>query len=386
MKKLNIILINSRDISKLYGIGSYLINLRNELSLNRDVNVIYVEIEFAESGSVLVKKKNNFTTINITLKQAFHIKHISSTCASLIFHTIILNTNIKDGIFHLNVSDDLELSKIAKNKSFKVIFTQHTSIFNESTKEYYREKIPPLYKIIDGCIFLSEETKKVAHKYLLFPEEKSTVIYNGINLVKTPSSQDIIRKKLGFLNEDFIAIFVGRLDKSKGLTELIIAFKKFCTGSYNKKLIIIGGGDFVTYLNITKDNIANFYFTGFLNKKELFDFYQIADLGILPSHSEQSSLTVVEMIHNDIPLILSDIAGFSIFKDNEVIKTPINISNEGININIDALVKNLETIYNDRSIGDMLIKNTAHYKERLMNIKYSTLKTIEFYKKISFED
>lgn len=381
MKKLNVVLINSRDISKLYGIGSYLESLRDELTNNSNINVIYVEVDFGELGNVAVTR-SKYTSVHITLQQTYTPTDISSTCASLIFYTILLNTNIKDGLFHLNVVNDLELCKVAKEKKFKVVFTQHTALFHESTDEYYRKKMPDLYSILDGCIFLCEDTKEKAIQHLSFSEKKSAVIYNGIKWVNKPSSRNEIRTRLGFRPDDFIAIFVGRLDRSKGINELIEAFKKFASGNMGRKLIIVGGGNFAEVLKMTKENISNFFFTGFLNKKDLSDFYQIADIGILPSYSEQSSLAVAEMIHNSIPLILSDISGFSIFQDYEVIKTPVIKTNGSISINVDSLSENIELLYNNESVRNKLVKSTLHYKETLMNIKYSTLQTIEFYKKI----
>lgn len=385
MKKLNVILINSRTTSKLYGIGSYLENLKNELINYSYIRVIYVEIEFGDFGQVLVDN-HDYTSIQIRLKTPF-MPIISSSCASLIFNTVLLNSNVKDGILHLNGSNDLEIGVVAKEKGFKVVFTQHTELGYHSSKMHdFVDRISKLYSLIDGCIFLCEDEKEKAIRHLSFPPKKAVVIYNGIKLVKSLGSRREIRNNMGFRGDEFIAVFVGRIDKSKGMRELIEAFKRFSKGNLKRKLIIIGDGGFSEVLRMTKENICNFFFTGFLNKSELSNFYQIADIGILPSHSEQSSISVIEMIHNDIPLILSDISGFSIFKEGEVLKTPVLISEESIEVDVDSLYENIKLLYENKNLRKELVKNTLHYKQHLMNIKYSTQQTIKFYKKMLESD
>lgn len=385
MKKQNIILINSSDISKHFGIGTYVKNLREELLNYSYINLICVEVEFANFGRVLVSE-NKYTSIHITLKKSYENADVPSAFSSIIFHTILINTKIKDGIFHLNVPTDLELAQIAKENNFKVILTQHLQLHDDSLQQYLKDLTKALYSHLDGCIFLSEHTKEEAEKYLNFPNEKSIVIYNGVNCVRNKSSNAQIRKKLGFLRNDFIAIFVGRLEKSKGLFELIEAFKMFSQKNQKKKLIIIGKGKFDEILQTTNASISNFFFTGLLSTEELADFYKIADIGILPSYSEQSSLSVIEMIHNNIPLILSDIDGFRVFQNHEVIKSPLDISNSSTTINIEKLSENIQLLYENKNIRKELVKNTAHYKKKIMNIKYSTAQTVNFYKKINKGD
>lgn len=46
---------------------------------------------------------------------------------------------------------------------------------------------------------------------------------------------------------------------------------------------------------------------GSLDKNTLYSFYQIANIGIVPSHIEQCSYTCIEMMQSGLPLVVSDV-------------------------------------------------------------------------------
>ena len=50
-------------------------------------------------------------------------------------------------------------------------------------------------------------------------------------------------------------------------------------------------------------------FTGKLSKQELYQFYQIADVGVMLSKHEQCSFVAIEMMMHGIPIIASDSTG-----------------------------------------------------------------------------
>uniref|UniRef100_UPI000EFE388E glycosyltransferase n=1 Tax=Parabacteroides sp. AM08-6 TaxID=2292053 RepID=UPI000EFE388E len=52
-------------------------------------------------------------------------------------------------------------------------------------------------------------------------------------------------------------------------------------------------------------------FTGRLNKDELYEFYQIADIGVMPSLHEQCSYVAMEMLMFNIPLLISTSTGLN---------------------------------------------------------------------------
>lgn len=371
MRKLNIVLINSSGISHEYGIGSYINQLRSGLIKHKNLNVINVDVTFEEVGNISVTKKND-TELKININNKFEGEDTTSSISKTVFYLILLNSKINNGIFHINGHWDLGLGRVAKENGFKVILTQHVNFIDN---EIFRS----LITIIDGCIFLNEGTRKRFIKEFQFPFDRTTLILNGISWKFKTSSKRILKKKYGFQNKDFIFLFVGRIDPTKGIYELVEAFKLFSKDSTNKKLIIVGKGNYNEVFKISKSQLNNILFTGHINKQVLSEIYKIADVGVLPSYSEQSSFAVIEMIHNNLPLILSDIEGFEVYQKDEVIKTKISLKDDEKRVDIDYLKNNLDLVYNDPNIRKKLVKNTEKYKLKVNNLEYMTTKIINFY-------
>ncbi|MGM1431265.1 glycosyltransferase family 4 protein [Sphingobacterium lactis] len=376
---MNVILINSSDISKIYGIGSYLNYLKDELTTYQNINLIFVDVEIGTKGKVTIKNLG-YQYMNIVLTHEDGVD-TEASLSKIIFHLIILNTNVVDGIFHINSPMDLELAKVARENGFKVVFTMHIDL--SDYVNFYNGKIYyDFFPLVDGSIFITEESRQFAIRKFLIKEENTCVIPNGIKWNVNRKSKLKIKRNLGFGDHDFIVLFVGRLERSKGVFDLVEAFKLFSNNNPNKKLILIGTGKFQEILKITKDSLNNFYFTGFLTKRELSYYYKIADVGVLVSYSEQMSLVVTEMIHNKIPLILSNIRGFNFYKETEVIKVPINKINSIYKVDITKLNDSLKFLYENDYARKKLVDNTLHYKRKTLNNRYTVAQIVKFYEKI----
>jgi glycosyltransferase involved in cell wall biosynthesis len=100
-----------------------------------------------------------------------------------------------------------------------------------------------------------------------------------------------------------IILYVGRLQEIKGIDFLIRAFKLLLQQEPDAHLIVIGNGAFSTYMKEAKDCWQKVTFTGRMEKDELYTFYQIADIGVLPSFHEQCSYSVIEMMMFGLPVI-----------------------------------------------------------------------------------
>lgn len=57
-------------------------------------------------------------------------------------------------------------------------------------------------------------------------------------------------------------------------------------------------------------------YTGHLERKELKKWYQMADIGVIPSYTEQCSYVGIEMMMHGLPIVTSDGFGLrDMFKD-----------------------------------------------------------------------
>jgi hypothetical protein len=143
--------------------------------------------------------------------------------------------------------------------------------------------------------------------------EKITFIPNGIAPAQKPplsvAERQELKLRLGFGAEERIILYVGRIDEQKGVFALAEAFSRICASHMNVRLVLVGEGQFLGCLSRVHRMKGRLCFTGFIPAEELDDYFQIADVGILPSLFEQCPYTLLEMARHRIPLIVSQIDG-----------------------------------------------------------------------------
>lgn len=156
---------------------------------------------------------------------------------------------------------------------------------------------------------LEEKTKEII---------KKNILYNCIDFSKNKIvNNNKIREKLRYRDRDFVLLFVGRLNKEKGILELAKAFGKL--KNKNIKLLICGGTWGSEYKEnlFTKQiykafnqNLKNVKFLGYIEQKELIKYYSIADIVIIPSIVEEAfGMVMLEAAFYKKPIIASRSGG-----------------------------------------------------------------------------
>ena len=143
---------------------------------------------------------------------------------------------------------------------------------------------------------------------------------NGINttyfsIESIRRSRQDIRKDLGFLQDDFIFIFVGRIVKDKGIHELLEAFrninksriKLLLLGRFERELDPISQED-EDYINSCED----INFIGY--QSDVRDYLYASDVLVLPSYREGFPNSVIQAGAMGLPSVVTDING-----SNEII-------------------------------------------------------------------
>lgn len=122
------------------------------------------------------------------------------------------------------------------------------------------------------------------------------------------------------LKDKFIFLFVGRLVEVKGLDILIAAFSKVHKKNNHIRLILVGDGERKeSLISLTRcfgleDAI---FFTGQKMEEELFAWYQLGQVFILPSRFEPFGAVVNEALVCGCKVIVSNQVGASCLVDNE---------------------------------------------------------------------
>ncbi|HRZ86777.1 MAG TPA: glycosyltransferase family 4 protein [bacterium] len=134
------------------------------------------------------------------------------------------------------------------------------------------------------------------------PENRITVIYNGVEKVPGPASPETkaaLRRELGFAPDDYLVLFVGSNFERKGLRYLIEAVKAVPQA----KVIVVGKGDERAYRKIAQRNgvAGRVFFFG--ARKDVDRFYAAADIFVLPTLYDPFSNVTLEAMSHGLPVI-----------------------------------------------------------------------------------
>lgn len=193
----------------------------------------------------------------------------------------------------------------------KVVFTEHGRFYPDR----YRWKAWPLNLIMSvstsALITISKATKVALTKYECIPSFLVNVIYNGVQpaLVNYPLL-DGLRQELG-IKEDFLVLgTVARLDPIKNQVMMLQALSEVLNVKTNIILLIVGDGPSrielekkAAELNIAKQ----IRFVGF--KTNVADYLALIDIYLLSSHTEGTSMTLLEAMSLGLPCVVTDVGG-----------------------------------------------------------------------------
>ncbi|MBI2653351.1 glycosyltransferase family 4 protein [Candidatus Woesearchaeota archaeon] len=172
--------------------------------------------------------------------------------------------------------------------------------------------------VVNNADFITVNSK-TAEKELIsrFPHVKNKVkiIPMGIdtNLFKPKN----VKNKYQKYKNNKILLFAGRINEQKGIEYLIKAMQEVVSKIKNAKLLIIGNGEhrknlekLAAGLNLTN----SVEFLGFKSHKELADYYNLADVFVLPSvtskiGTEAFGLVLVEAMASGTCVIGSSSGG-----------------------------------------------------------------------------
>ena len=148
------------------------------------------------------------------------------------------------------------------------------------------------------------------------------VLKNGIEIERFEKNVEEgqlekLRQEMGVGKDDFIILFCGRIVPQKGIKELLSAVINL--GDPLIKLIIVGSPQFALktnskYLNEVKqmvnNNKENIRFSGYIDNKDLYKYYALADISVVPStYEDPAPLVPIESMASGTPMIISNTGG-----------------------------------------------------------------------------
>lgn len=177
--------------------------------------------------------------------------------------------------------------------SVKKIYFRHTT--NNSVPLYKRW----LFEILMNVLYLTSDMTIHVSKYSLSEQHfgNKVCIHNGIHILPFEDKKEACLP--------LSILYCGRLEKAKGIIQVIEAFKQIDPSV--AKLRIVGDGSLKDWIrtNVT----SSIEFAGYTEKVQ--DYYNSSDALILMSDFENFPLSVIEAMNSGLPIITNGVGGIS---------------------------------------------------------------------------
>lgn len=334
------------------GVVTSVLNLENELrKMGHDVKVLtlsrscksYVDGDVTYIGSLGA----GVIYPNARLKIPFKSKLVADIIS---WKPDIIHSQCEFSTF-------LFAKKIAKKLDIPLVHTYHT-VYEDYThyfspnEKWGRKAVVRFSRwVTSACEAVIAPTDKV--KQMLEGYEIScpvSVIPTGIRLDKFYNADKAksleIRRALGIADNDFAAVYIGRLAKEKNVEELITMHSKIT--DKHIKLLLVGDGpdrgaieELVDKLDM-RDRVI---FAGMVKPEQVAEYYKCGDIFVSASSSETQGLTYIEALASGLPVIcrkdkcldgvVEDVMnGFQYTKSDEYIDVIETLSNEKKNVEL----------------------------------------------------
>lgn len=258
--------------------------------------------------------------------------------------------------YHFTYSDDNyhytieyflhEAIKDIRKKDFDLIVMENRPAYALKVKEVidakliyhlHNEKLdkntPKAKEIYDAATLILTVSNYIRERVQTINplDQKTKTVYNGINLSAFTSKTTADRSALGFRKDDFVLVYSGRINRDKGIMELIEAMNILI--NYPKiRLMVIGStffgnatndDEFTRELKLTAKSLKDrIIFTGFIPYSDIPNHLSLADVAIIPSvWDDPFPTTVLEAQAIGLPIITTRRGGIpeEVTEDNAIL-------------------------------------------------------------------
>lgn len=402
MTKKRVFIVDEHISSKQNGIGTYMQCLLDCMKgLNVEVNLLSFN---SEEKDFCFSEREGCAYYYFPVCNGGRMVESGELCWPILRMYVADNEN---NIFFINHSPCVDFLKSLRElyKKSRIVFTIHDQgwtaplmgnrkrlheIISKSyprkkryetelfCKKYFRLECQ-MYHIVDEVICLSESTKNLLLDAYKVSMEKIHLIPNGfpeINGQCSLATRQQLREELGIRQDERVLLFVGRTVKAKGIDELLVAFENLWKQDNRLRLVIAGEvfrlNDFA---KLTPYSTSHVTYTGLIPKTRLQKWYQISDVGILPSYSEQCCYAAMEMMANGLLIVTTDGNGLTdmFYPDYNALVAPIepNLS--------ESLERTLNSAF---SLDEDTRASIIHHAKELLQMRYSLTAMREGYRKL----
>ena len=293
-----------------------------------------------------------------------------------------LRKNIRNyDIIHLHELRSYQnniIIRYAKKYNIPYILQPHASTPKHVNKSVIKNVYDAMYgnRIMQNATTTIAVSEEEAYYDRQMKARDVQVIYNGMNLedYENMPEKGSFKSKSG-INSPYI-LYLGRLDKLKGINHVIEAFS-LLDDTYDEYKLVIAGKitDYKNELDeiIRRENLEDkVVFTGFVEEEDKISIYQDAELFVNPvKYMGGVSITVFESILSGTPVIVTPESGELVSK----IDAGTVIEYGDVNSLKDEIVRSLR----DKELTDKQLSNGQKYIRENLDWETVSRKILKIY-------
>ena len=344
------------------GVATYLKDLISAQCKLDYVTKIYVLLSKKNSDSELL----NFTNQKVII-MPYDYKRSVYGVLKLLRETKKINRINPDVIhIHSSFAGLIRLKFIFSSLKNKAIYCSHGWPFNRDINKLNKL----FYQLIEGVLALGCQriiniSKSESSNVMFIPSRKMETIYNSI-----PERKNEEIKSVNTYNKNTKSInllFVGRLDRQKGVDILIKALNMVNKDGYFKLGVV---GDTVINPIFEKNNDTNIKFYGWQKKQAVQNFIDACNVLIIPSRWEGFGLVALEGMRAGKAIVASNAGALPEIVDNN--KTGFIFNSESIK-DLCSVLEHLRNLSADEIEklglnGKIKFKNQFNYEDMVSKI------------------
>jgi glycosyltransferase involved in cell wall biosynthesis len=176
-----------------------------------------------------------------------------------------------------------------------------------------------MFKRQNAIVSVSEEIRDACQT---LTKEKVHYFPNGVDTEKfSPHKSDMIKENYGIPKGSTILITTRRLDRKNNVIELAKAFDVVSDKEEKLYLVIVGDGE--QRAEIQKLGNKKIIITGFVKNDEIPNYLNSADIFVIPSLYEATSISCLEAMSCGLPVIGTNVGGLpELIKSNGILCEP----------------------------------------------------------------
>lgn len=253
----------------------------------------------------------------------------------------------------VNWTQQLRAVKKSRCRRPRIVYHFHSILRREresgfKTLNYFLLNQEKMIAIADKIICPSRYEYDNFCRYFPHFSDKLVVVENTIE--SFPPSEVLIgdfRSKYGIRRGDVVSLYVGRLERIKGIGVILDNIPKLLNRHDNLKLFIIGKSLekdlYGRLMKMARRFPKRIFYIKYLEKDKLFQLYYLSDIYINPSLSESFSLSTHEGALCNNALLLNKLPVFEKFRNAATFFSNQDAGREGFIPRFEYLIKHKKT-------------------------------------------